>query len=93
MVVFCVEGLVANASTACLFYDCTTMFFSNTSLTQFFFGFRLFKETSSEISHTGVFVKLPMVAFFELNTSKGRVGGNNNVSNVIRFSFCAAMGG
>ena len=28
---------------------------------------------------------MPIVAIFEFNTSKGRVGGNINVSNVIRF--------
>ena len=30
---------------------------------------------------------MPIVAIFEFNTSKGRVGGNINFSNVIRFSF------
>ena len=32
---------------------------------------------------------MPTVAILEFNTSKGRVGGNINVSNVIRFFFCA----
>ena len=64
------------------FFVTARPWFINISLTQIF-GFRLFIETSSGISHIGVFINMPMVAIFSSIPPKGGWVGTTTFLNFI----------